>query len=618
MTKVNRTVLHDSVPTLNSFKTGGVVRTSTDMFKNSEGLFEWQGVVPHEVPADSTPESAGGIGVGAWVLVASSSAGLSVYNSVQEAVLDLNLKEGSPVVCANYYEGGTSGTLFFKVVARGTGTEDGGKFINLQNGLQLQQNIKYPCDPRAWGAVGSGSISNATKDTSGVQNAINYGSVYITDGTYYINKTIAVRSSAGIDSSPNAVLHFINESGECLYINNGNSEISNTTFRVRLIDGGKGRANSWSVVCNKVARSVLAFEVIPDVTMYQSVYKDLPKDTQLDLKYGLRVYNNSYTNSIESHLYQSTLLLESPDNNIVEPCVIWSNNRRYSVILRAASNLFQGVQLISGEEAGVYSDSNDITNLQIIGCYFDGNTRLQSVIPTGDCIKLTGNLRRSTILGNRFFIPAKASIIVQGQLQSSSINSNFFSNGDSADTGAGDIVLGSSTGSVITGNTFFRSNFAEKTGAARQQPPQPPIKIGTAGEYDEPTYVSLNSLQGNNTYRNSEYPSVSAVITSQNHVRLDNTNSVYSRYDDKRNIKCYSATLSKAQIDALGTGKVYCTDINVLGLTNGAGYIETDVVQDYSTGASTGFAKQVVYSQADGKISVRFKDSGTWGVFRTL
>ncbi|QQK88401.1 hypothetical protein [Providencia phage PSTRCR_114] len=61
MAKVNRTVLHDSVPTFQEFSTGGVVRTKYDLFKNTDGLWEWRGEFPKTVPAGSTPESYGGI-----------------------------------------------------------------------------------------------------------------------------------------------------------------------------------------------------------------------------------------------------------------------------------------------------------------------------------------------------------------------------------------------------------------------------------------------------------------------------------------------------------------------------------------------------------------------------
>ncbi|WQZ01191.1 tail spike protein [Proteus phage Premi] len=49
-TKVGRTVLHDSIPTIQSFKDGGVVRASTDIFMTDEGgMFLYLGDIPFEV-----------------------------------------------------------------------------------------------------------------------------------------------------------------------------------------------------------------------------------------------------------------------------------------------------------------------------------------------------------------------------------------------------------------------------------------------------------------------------------------------------------------------------------------------------------------------------------------
>ncbi|MEQ5184317.1 hypothetical protein ABN222_07270 [Providencia alcalifaciens] len=626
---MNTAIIAAGYITIDSFQQGADL-PNNELTKRNQILrdeitgeyYRWDGDLPKQVLAGSTPQSTGGIGNGAWISVGDASLRSEInvvvkkFNSVSDAVGDIGLKVGGKISVENYYENGNSGELFFTVVPAGTGIEDGGKFINLQNGFQIMQNIKIPCDPRAWGAVGDGNLVNAAKDTKGVQGAVNYGATYINDGSYYINKTTKIKTNKGVNSSRGAVLHYINEVGECMYINDGNNEIGDAEFRVRIVDGGKDRKNTWSVVCEKVPRSVLAFEISPSED-YLNIYGDLSEEERLDLKFGMHIFNNSYTNSIESHLYQSSLLLESPDNSIVEPCVIWSNNRRHSVILNAASNLFQGVQMVPGKDAGIYSEANDITNIQVIGCYFDGNRRLQSVIPTGDCIKLKGNLRRSTILGNRFFIPAKASIAIDGQLQGSSIGNNFFENGDSADTGIGDIVIGSSTASTISSNNFFRSNLAEKTGAARTKPVQPPITIKTANEYDEPTYISLNSIQGNNYYANSSYPVESAIFTSKNHIKIHNQNKIKSRYDDKGDIKCYKAVLTLEQIKNLPTSEVYVSDLSVIGLS-GAGYIKTLLVQDYTTGSATDYGKQEITMQANGDIYIRMKDAGVWGAFRKI
>lgn len=72
MAKVNRTVLDSSVPTITEFSTGGVVRTKFDLFQYNNELWEWNGDVPHVVPSNSSPNTAGGTGAGLWVNLGSS------------------------------------------------------------------------------------------------------------------------------------------------------------------------------------------------------------------------------------------------------------------------------------------------------------------------------------------------------------------------------------------------------------------------------------------------------------------------------------------------------------------------------------------------------------------
>ncbi|MEX9584508.1 hypothetical protein [Proteus vulgaris] len=615
---------------VDSFEKGAEITTRYQAlhWENNGEYYRWDGALPKIVPVDSTPESSGGIGVNAWMSIGDASLRSEInvvvrrFKSLGDIISNLNLKIGDRVSAENYYENGNSGELFFTVVPAGTGIEDGGKFINLHNGLQLKQNIKMPCDPRAWGAVGDGEISNATKDTKGLQGAINYGSVYVNDGKYFINKTTKITSNNGVNSSRGAVLHYINEVGECIYINDGNNEIADTEFRVRIIDGGKDRVNSWSVVCEKVTRSVIDFEIIPDTKEYANNYGSLSEDEKLDLKFGLHLAGISYTNSVISHIYEGTIRVDYSDNSIIWPCVVWSNNRRHSIVLNAASTLISEVQIVPGMDAGIYSELNDVTHTQVLNNYFDGNTRLVSVIPTGTPIKLKGNLRRSLINDNRFFISATESINISGSLQSSTINSNFFSNGDSADTGAGDIIINHSTGSSIVGNTFFRNSVAEKTGKARIKQPQAPITIKTSQEYDEPTIITGNGLQGNNFYADSSYPEVSSILTKNNHRRINNKGTFSSYYSDNQDLKCYKISLTKSQLDNLQTSELYTDSLYALGITGqpdlNSGYVKTTIVQDSANLKPQKYGKQEIMVEKNMSVYLRTMINGIWGQFRMM
>jgi hypothetical protein len=88
---------------------------------------------------------------------------------------------GDRVVALDYAAGNNSGLLFFKVVASGTGTDDGGKYIDLPtHGLQLEQNLRLPYNIKAWGAVGDGT----TDDQPVIQKVVDYAnSVYVANGS---------------------------------------------------------------------------------------------------------------------------------------------------------------------------------------------------------------------------------------------------------------------------------------------------------------------------------------------------------------------------------------------------------------------------------------------------
>lgn len=72
-----------------------------------------------------------------------------------------DVKLGDRVVVEDYAEGNNAGNLFFRVVAGGTGVADGGKYINLLGGLQLEQNLKTDYSIKYWGARGDETTDNA-------------------------------------------------------------------------------------------------------------------------------------------------------------------------------------------------------------------------------------------------------------------------------------------------------------------------------------------------------------------------------------------------------------------------------------------------------------------------
>lgn len=98
-----------------------------------------------------TPDSLGGLTNYQAASVADMVAGNAIDGSVSLAL-------GQRWGVDDYYGGATpsnSGVLFFKVVANGSGTADGGKYIDVPGGLfQLEQNLPINPTVKNWGAKG--------------------------------------------------------------------------------------------------------------------------------------------------------------------------------------------------------------------------------------------------------------------------------------------------------------------------------------------------------------------------------------------------------------------------------------------------------------------------------
>ncbi len=549
----------------------------------------------------------------------------SNYHSIAEVVANPP-PLGSSVVVDDYYglpELNNSGVLFFKVVAAGTGVADGGKYIDIDSTRQLEQNLKRPYDPRSWGAYGNSDINKITEDTIGIHGAVAYGSTHIGDGYYYMDSTLVVDSKQTITSAAGATIDYRGATGAAVVFGSRGAVSDMHVNNLNIVDNGQDRQNSNTVFIDDVNQSHFEGIKVRVGSEYESIYGSLTDSEKLDLKFGVRLQDNSYSNFITKfYLSRSTLDLRSADNHIVGN-VIWGNERRVAINVLTNSATLEGNQIIPGEEYGVYSNAADITLIQIIDNYFDGNVRLQTEIATGHCIYFDGNLRRSIINNNRFFIPAKRSIHIGGTLESSSIAVNTFSNGDSADLGFGDIYLGKSNGSNIVLNTFYRDNLAAKTGAGRTQPDQPPITVDDIGsEFDEPTFIANNSLQGVNFYANSVYPSVSGILTKGNHKRINNNNTFESRYSDNQELLCSQVTLADlAALQALPSGDYYSSSLAAIGVTpstDPSGWIKITRLQSSTDLSVLDFAKIELLTDNNQLLFYSTLKSGTWSTFRQV
>ena len=109
-----------------------------------------------------TPSTTG-IGIG--------EAGVN-FETVADMVAEAALTVGTFVTVQDYATDRDSGVLFFKVVAAGTGTPDGGSFIDLTGAsLQAEQIFGSSRSLKQFGAVGDGTTAGGGTDDTAALNA---------------------------------------------------------------------------------------------------------------------------------------------------------------------------------------------------------------------------------------------------------------------------------------------------------------------------------------------------------------------------------------------------------------------------------------------------------------
>jgi hypothetical protein len=116
-------------------------------------------------------------------------ATVAVATAASPVALDgvvADLTVGVVVVIDDYATGNNSGLMFFRVVGPATGTADGGSYIDLANGNQLEQNFPTFISAKLFGAV----MDGVTDDRLALFNADAFGPVTLPAGTANIKSAL--------------------------------------------------------------------------------------------------------------------------------------------------------------------------------------------------------------------------------------------------------------------------------------------------------------------------------------------------------------------------------------------------------------------------------------------
>lgn len=114
---------------------------------------------------------------------------------LSDGLTTVDLEIGDLVVTYGRLSKGDGGDAKYSVVAGGTGTSDGGLYIDLDNGNQLQLIYTAPLNVKWFGAVDAGDASTPFS-TSAIQAAVDTGlNVFFPAGTYLLDDEILINTS---------------------------------------------------------------------------------------------------------------------------------------------------------------------------------------------------------------------------------------------------------------------------------------------------------------------------------------------------------------------------------------------------------------------------------------
>ncbi|QIO02153.1 haemolysin-type calcium binding [Salmonella phage heyday] len=169
-----------------TFDSGAVINTKNELLTHTDGKYRWDGTLPKTVAAGSTPETTGGVGLGAWLSVGDASLrselakndGLKHIGSC-ESIAELRTitgeTNGQKIFLSSVLPGRNIGGGIFQWDTTSTFIDDGGCVIKptaSATGRWIRQR-NYDRTPEMFGAIGDG----VTDDTAAIQRMFDSGSM---------------------------------------------------------------------------------------------------------------------------------------------------------------------------------------------------------------------------------------------------------------------------------------------------------------------------------------------------------------------------------------------------------------------------------------------------------
>lgn len=219
---MNQAIIAAGYIPMDSFQLGAEITKRNEILRDETTgeYYRWDGDLPKSVPAGSTPESVGGVGVGKWVGVGDASlrselrgedGGDLIYSDNGQTLKDfisakkivntiddiafMKLTVRDYIYISNYSESCPVGGGVFKVVKKDEITDDGGiNFIRGNNAItrifDKKINVSF-----------FGVYGDLPTNTESFQRAVDFaGSKYplVIDGVYELSGTVEIPDNASV------------------------------------------------------------------------------------------------------------------------------------------------------------------------------------------------------------------------------------------------------------------------------------------------------------------------------------------------------------------------------------------------------------------------------------
>lgn len=195
---MNQAIIAAGYIPMDSFQQGAEITKRNEILRDETTgeYYRWDGDLPKSVQAGSTPESAGGVGVGAWVSVGdanlkaelSGETGLSNIGGC-ESIFDLRLvmgkNNGDHIFLKSYHPGKNKGGDIFRWDSSSIINDDGGCIIKPHN-IEVGRWVRAYHDrytPEMYGADGT-----KENDPDAIERLLIAQKRILFIGTYFYNR----------------------------------------------------------------------------------------------------------------------------------------------------------------------------------------------------------------------------------------------------------------------------------------------------------------------------------------------------------------------------------------------------------------------------------------------